>query len=394
MEVDNSALPLLQQLKFVCPNKKLSIFEVLPYDDNDILVKEYCEKLVNVGYFPDLPSDEDIRRISMKTLRCSISNEAHCKIISWLMSRSQSEYFKNNMSDALREAKAIIKVEAKVFIPCFSLMPDLYLGRMTESKKTLSTLLQGLAYEGAQFTSELLVIRAIHLIKSEVENYFTNEEELKQEVQDQFSLHFIKAKMEFVKKFHIRIIDWKERTDKVLHVTPKWRRDSDNAPEVPPNRHACEILDRIESGTEHFKTMDLKSSYDKFINNLNSSTYHQQHKSSRIQKSTSPKHPQSNNGPPIGMQKPRKNYSKNSRTNSNWNHHRQRDNSNYHPDLNGQQRNAIVSKTDDQIMRTSSSSTYFTRDDIDIDPDLASTISSRNSSSLYSRLWKAMPSVF
>ena len=192
--------------------KTLSIHNLINNSD-DPVVKEYCDKLVKVNFFPTLPKDEDVKTFPEILLKTSLSKECKSSCVDWLMSYFQSCYFKNNIMNARENDVAIIPVFSKIFMPCFTLLPDFYLQQFTKLKRALSVHLGTASVEGTNFIKELLVIRAINCIRDEVLPQAENNTNLKtaaalqSEIQKHFNVIYIRTEMEFYAKFPLKCID-------------------------------------------------------------------------------------------------------------------------------------------------------------------------------------------
>ncbi|CAL8110351.1 unnamed protein product [Orchesella dallaii] len=258
---------LSERLTEIDCTQELSIFDVIRDYATDPIVKEYADKLTTLGFFPTAPSQkDDLYRVSEPLVKVTLSPFCHKEVISALMHFFRINYFKNNISDASKEEKAVVPIKAKIFMPCFQLSPEEYLKRELAIKHQTALLLQKNAYVMAKFNAELLIIRSAFRIFCEVRAQVTSVSCQQVSTQKLFEVHFLKARMEFIKTFKVKIIDWKNFENKICLVLPRWRKENLTAPESIPNFYAKDIWNRIDNGTESFKCEDVKNEYLRFIN--------------------------------------------------------------------------------------------------------------------------------
>jgi len=134
----------------------------------------------------------------------------------------------------------------------------------TKLKKNLSLLLQKAAHESAQFISELLLIKSVSLLHDELTTT-VKKMDLKQAVQFQFELHYHKARMEFIRVFNIKNIDWEHFESNVLHIQPYWRKSDQQMPDAIMNRYATKIKTRIHNSQESFDPTDITAEFQQFL---------------------------------------------------------------------------------------------------------------------------------
>jgi hypothetical protein len=81
-----------------------------------------------------------------------------------------------------------------------------------------------------------------------------------------FSKGYMKAKVEFAKKYRIKAIDWSSRDDKVRHTVPFWRTKSIPVPPTEAyNKFALAISEDIRAGSTSFVSEELKMEYNNFF---------------------------------------------------------------------------------------------------------------------------------
>lgn len=262
-----SALRL--QIKDIDPDDELTIHHYLTEVRTDPVIKEYTDILIQLKFLPSSPSTEDISTLEARIPKHTLSNETKVKALHLLITYFQCRYFNNNITNATAERKSVLSVNAKMSIPNFKDMPATILKRFTESKKSLAIHLQSHASDGTDFTCELLKLRTGNLILEELKDKLKdNPMELNSEIQHHFSLIFLKAKMEFVKQYPMKKINWTEYEDKTKHVQPSWRTADKPIPETR-SFYATEITARVTSMKESFTPADVKTEYIQFLGNCN-----------------------------------------------------------------------------------------------------------------------------
>jgi len=222
--------------------------------------------MVKLGFIPEIPSSEDVFNLSTATKSGTeeLSKACHSSVIEMLMSYFQINYFKNNMMDATAAKAYVIPVKAKITMPCFHLVPDSDLQQVTKLKQSLSLLLQKAAFTSSQFISELLVLKSACLLQDELSNV-VKKTELKSKVQFHFEIHYHKARMEFIREFNIKNIDWENFESKVIHTQPFWRQRDLPMPEAVINRYANKIKNRIQTSKERFDPESVTAEFQQFL---------------------------------------------------------------------------------------------------------------------------------
>lgn len=265
---DDASVALKLQLNEIDPKHQLSIYVYAKTRDTDPVIQEYVDKLLDLQFFPDKPSFEDIDNLSLQTTTTVLPDKCKAEVHSLLMSFLQESYFCHNMSEANQNSVAVIRVDASVKMPCFSLSPDLGLHRFTEVKKICALQFQAIAYDNARFIKELLFIRAAALIKLEVSSSIKNRVDMRLETQNHFNILFTSASTEFMKKFRIKEIDFKNKSDNIKHVTPTWRKNGQAPPSIPNNPYAKTITNIINSGKFSLDAISVVSDFKKLTEEL------------------------------------------------------------------------------------------------------------------------------
>lgn len=258
------------RLGTIDPLAKLCVYDYAKDAESDCIIKEYVDKLLQLQFFPTCPADSDLENpdTSLYAVTSKISPQCSSDVISLLMSFFQECYFVNNMKDAINHKVAVVKVGGTVRMPCFSLTPDHGLKRLTEVKRVCALQFQTVAFDNARFIKELLCIRAAFNIKSDLQSSATNMIDLRTEIQKHFDIFFVKAKTEFLTNFKLKSIDWSNKRDNIVHVTPAWRRNHQQPPAVPHNHHAKKICTELEKSTLSVTASSAFGDYKKWAENF------------------------------------------------------------------------------------------------------------------------------
>jgi len=256
---------LRTQLSLIDPDESLAIHKFLDDHDKDPVVKEYVEKLLRVGSYPNKPDEDDIANFDKVNVKCELSANCHTEVVELLMAFFHCRYSNNNLTDAIANNCAVIPVQAKITIPYFAKTPAKLLHEATNFKTTLALHLQGVGVEATDFTSELLYISAAFTIHAEVSKSVTNKNELVQEVQTQFEIHFLKSEMEYARQANIKNIDFKTHRSKIKHIEPRWRALGLQPPISIYNRFATKIKSRILKKEERFDPSSIKTEFIGFM---------------------------------------------------------------------------------------------------------------------------------
>lgn len=253
----------IQFINLLDPEKKLCIHEYLYDSKDDILVVEYVEKMKTINFIPDLPSADKICVTSTTTT--TITKDTACAIANNFMCFFQTRYSRNNLLDAIANEKAVFNLYASLKVPCFQLTPQKHLDRTTAIKSSATTQIQFNATESLYFVSQLLFIRSAHLIWEEVKKTVVDPLLLKSEVQNHLNVHFVKSKMEFLRKFKVEIIDFSLYKSKLIHSESDWRRRKAPPPQQVRSFYAKELSSRISAGKESFNAANVKQEFLAFM---------------------------------------------------------------------------------------------------------------------------------
>lgn len=254
-----------QVLDDLDPGKSLSVHDLKSESGNDILVSEYANLFCKLKLLPTIPKQEELEQWISHPTDMDITTDASIKLVKNFMSLFQSKYFQNNITAAQVNHAHVINPSVKMSVPNFQLLPDLFFKKIHTMKESFAMQYEGLAVEGSQFTSELLVLRNLNLIYTELTEKLDSESHIHPVVLKIFATHYLKSKMEFAQQFHIKNIDWKNRESKVNYMQPKWRKENQEPPTEAFNFYAKIITKRIEEGKEKFQASSVISEYKEFM---------------------------------------------------------------------------------------------------------------------------------
>lgn len=242
----------------------LSIHHFFDYRE-DPVIKEYISNLVDLNFVPTTPRVNDASLITTPELKCKLPILTVEQVISLLMCFFQTRNFYHNMISATAHGKSVINVNQKPFMPAFQFTPLVNLKKVTDIKTSFAMQLQGVHSESAEFIGEFLVIRAAKLIQTEVKKFLTDLDQIKEETQGQLDIIFYRSKMEFVRKFSIKNIDWDKYESKAKHTEPNWRKKNEAVPTEVQNKYASELIKRVRKGEDSIDTSAVKKDYSLFL---------------------------------------------------------------------------------------------------------------------------------
>jgi len=244
-------------------NKVLSIHQFNIQTD-DPSVNEYLKLLEQTNVLPIIPHIEELKKAALHQPNVQLNNTSYIYLIRNFMSVFQAKYSQNNLQEATEREICVTNPQAKLSLPNFHLLPAETLTKFTKLRKSMGLQIQAAAQEGMEFNSELLILRNINHITDELKqlnDYSTDN------LSHFFSITYLKAECEFVKKFNIKCIDWNERKCKVSHAEPEWRKQKQKVvPQEAFNLYSREISNRIENNQESFDGNTVSSTYQDFIN--------------------------------------------------------------------------------------------------------------------------------
>jgi len=258
---------LKEELTVIEATTSLALFDVVENYLTDPIVKSYADKLLEMGFFPTLPTtQEELMRIQAPTVKVDLSPECQKYVISTLMDFFRTVYFKKNMQDAYDANKVVIPVKAPCMMPGFQFTPLEYLERDYAILHSAGIQMQKNGELKAKFVSELMLVYSASCIFEEVKrqvNLLVTQQIATQQLID---VYYYKAKLEFMKKFNIKIFDWENYTSKVKLILPKWRRENLPPPTQLHNRYATDIVERITAGKESFRPEQVRKDFLDFVN--------------------------------------------------------------------------------------------------------------------------------
>lgn len=254
---------LKERMKEIDPYNSTGIQKYL--DSTDPIVKQFCDKLQFIGFVPQIPSSQEVLQIAEITCEHQLSADCKSECVSVLMSYFQNSYFIKNMENAVINKVSLVNVIAPVYQPCFSFSPAVGLETLTKIRQTCSISLQAAACENAMFIKQYLLISATQLIFKELAPKYTDKNKLREETHRHLHLIYLKAKMEYFRKFNPKSFDWNNKPNRVRHIQGKWRKENLPPPDVPINRHASKIMERIKSKKESFVPETISTEYKKFL---------------------------------------------------------------------------------------------------------------------------------
>ncbi|MES2287675.1 MAG: hypothetical protein V4547_18410, partial [Bacteroidota bacterium] len=117
--------------------------------------------------------------------------------------------------------------------------------------------IQTSAVNGLAFTIELILLRTLNTINNEVKIKIADTNECVQIVQYFYLSFYNAARLNFHQKFNVKEIDWENKESKVKDLFPKWRRDNMETPQIRSNRHAKELISKVENGSVKINAMGI-----------------------------------------------------------------------------------------------------------------------------------------
>jgi hypothetical protein len=135
---------------------------------------------------------------------------------------------------------------------------------MTDLKRACAINLQEKAMLGSTFMCELLKLRVAGLILEEVKGYSNDKVILGTEIQRYFNVHFTKAKVEFMREYPAKEIDWAEYTDNTRHIMSSWRTKNLPVPETI-NRYAAHVEEQLQNQKEVITPKAVGEEYESFM---------------------------------------------------------------------------------------------------------------------------------
>jgi hypothetical protein len=255
-----------EQIIKIDPEKTLSIHEFLEYYRSDCLIREYLNICIELNALPFIPDEETLQKNLTFATDVSLPTEIYKEILNNYISSLQIRYFYNQTKDATASGVSLFNPSMNFYFPQFALYPSQVFKNITDIKQAFVIHIQKQAYDGSRFPFELLLLRNMKLIRNQLVQQQVPPDDL-ESVQKYFiAMTYLKAKMEIVREYNVKIIDWDSRNNKVKHTQPTWRTDSPNeVPETRPNFYAENIKKRLDDGKEIMQGTKTADDFKEFI---------------------------------------------------------------------------------------------------------------------------------
>lgn len=266
---------IAQQLKSIDPEEELDIHDMLDQLSNDVLVEEYVNLLLKHKIRPVLlETTIDEWLSSSKDIELQI--EDFKDVFSDLFSHFQLKYFISNLKKAVQFESHVCNPLIDLRIPKFNLLPRRTLQLMTNLKMGFTTHYEKVSIIGASFSCQLILLRIIDSIMSQV-NFKYPDTNQRKTFEGIFSILYRKARIEFIKEYKPKVINWEFRKSKVIHSEPKWRKNQEEPPTNSFNRFANNIFSGIANQQPILKGSVVESEVKDFLQGTIPASNHKTH---------------------------------------------------------------------------------------------------------------------
>lgn len=189
---------LVGKLEQLDANYSLTIHKYLSLQNEDVLVEEYCEKLIALNFVPREPTDVELKHYNNngeEFLPLNLTSECQRTCIFMLVSYFESCIMQAKLNKAESEKVALFEVTTKPIFYCGPLFTFAGHERLSSLKNCLAVQMQRAAAFENRFVMELLLIRVCYLMLKSVEEETVTISRLKAN----FALLFLQVKYEFTK---------------------------------------------------------------------------------------------------------------------------------------------------------------------------------------------------
>ena len=267
IETTNRDRRIFTATEILNENRYLAIHKVLQCASDPIVI-EYVALVEKLKLLPTIPDIESMKEATKYVPEYNLTKDDCIFLIQNFMTIFQSKYFQQNVKKASANEKAIVNPKTRLLVPCSHLLPERSLTKFNELKKNYALLIQETAYDGSEVISELLILRNLNCIMERIYSFPRGDDNVNNIRDYFFATTYMKAQIEFVTKFNLKVINWEEKQCKISTHQPRWR-DGENA--IPPqsafNNYAKNIIARINNDRENFEGAAVMNSYEDFINN-------------------------------------------------------------------------------------------------------------------------------
>jgi len=248
--------------------KELCVYDYFDRKDDDPVVSEYIENLIQLGFviqLPELPTEDNPN----KTVHCEVGSEisVRCRqlVTPLLMSYFQTRNFNKNMSSAIEHKKVLANPQMKLFMPAFQFSPLQNLEDVTQLKQMFALKVQELHCKSAEFIAEFLILRAGVIIHNELKETINDTAKLKSEVQNHFSVMYLKCLLEFTRKFRGKETNFADYESKLRHSESKWRKTEGAAPPLTKNHYATDFIRKLEKNEVDLRPGSVAEEFNNFM---------------------------------------------------------------------------------------------------------------------------------
>ncbi len=253
------------KLEKLDPKYNLVIYRYLNTKSEDILVAEYCDKLIKLNFVPEEPSIMELGRYANRLQKSDLSFACQKESISMLVSYFKCSELKRKLKLAELERVSLFNVSTPHFMQSFSLFTIAGHERFATLRNCLCIQMQRAAALENQFVMELLLIRVCFAIMQDIQERNAANVVNTDLVMAYFMYLFISVKLEYTR--YMKNMPETEsanlKADEEYNIPdfPAWRIHENDPPMHFEKNLATEIFNMIQKSEK--KTLDVFSAIEK-----------------------------------------------------------------------------------------------------------------------------------
>ncbi len=245
------------QLKSLDEDQSLSIWHFLSTFEKDKLVREYVEKIIITGFIPIEPDLDSLTDVDAPEYE--LPKGVQVNILNNFSTYFQKKNFSKNVQGAVDANHALFKPHDNFKVPHYHQLPLSVFEEVSEAKKRLAINMQNSYLSGVKFSMELLLLQSFVEINEFVKTMFNSEDIVTDHTKYFYITFFAKAKINFLRNFTIKKIDWskREKESKVKPAYPDWRKKGEKPPVNTKNFYCKDLCTRVVEGKEQISSSSV-----------------------------------------------------------------------------------------------------------------------------------------
>lgn len=257
-----------EHISLLDPSESLAVYPFLNSYYKDVIVKCFVDMFLEHKVIPILPEQEKLKDWLKHNITVNVSKDLMKMLINNFMKYFQVKYFNNNVSNALKEDKALFNPTKQFWIPGFNELPLDIHHSLHKKKLEYVKQVQEKTVQGTNFVLQNFVLRNIDLTMLFIKRtlLLQNEEEIRTHLEYILAMAYSTAKVEFPKSYNVKLIDWRNYDSKATLPLPGWRKEENGLPPKDQVSRLCtNIHKQIDENQVVFEGQKILDQQEKFL---------------------------------------------------------------------------------------------------------------------------------